>query len=156
MLNYIKKKKIVSVTASNQKLIFDIESYSNRKFNYPDVILDIFDCSVEYGLQWELSDIIFTAKFLHNALKSIKRTDQPENRDKLLLEYQAKIEKMKQDLEFICSRLSEEKRIFFRTTLLQNRQDSFANLHKFIEDLSWVKNYEIDNNTKIGNLLTKN
>ncbi len=153
MLDYIKKKKIDSVNASNQKLIFDIESYSNRKFNYPDVILDIFDCSVEYGLQWELSNIIFTAKFLHNALKSIKRTDQPENRDKLLLEYQAKIEKMKQDLEFICGRLSEEKRIFFRTTFLQNSQDSFANLHKFIEDLSWVKNYEIDNNTKIGNLL---
>lgn len=156
MLDYIKKKKIVSVTASNQKLILDIESYSNRKFNYPDVILDIFDCSVEYGLHWELSDIIFTAKFLHNALKSIKRTDQPENRDKLLLEYQAKIEKMKQDLEFISGHLSEEKRSIFRTTLLQNRQDSFANMHKFIEDLSWLKNYEIDNNTKIGNLLKQN
>ncbi|MDI6803906.1 MAG: hypothetical protein QME58_08670 [Bacteroidota bacterium] len=141
---------------SNQKLLFDIEAYSNRKFYYPDVVLDIFGCSVEYGLQWELSNIIFTSKFLHNALKSIKRTDQPGNTNKLLLEYQEKIEKLKKDLEFICDHLSEEKRSFFRTTLLQNRQDSFENLHKFIKDLSWIKNYEIDNNTKIGNLLKQN
>ncbi len=144
------------MNASNQKLISELESFSNRKFNYPDVMIDIFDCSVEYGLQLELSDIIFTAKFLHNALKSIKRADQSENTDNLLLEYKTKIEKMKQDLDFFCGHSSEEKISIFRTTFLQNSQDSFTNLHRLIEDLSWIKNYEIDNNTKIRNLLTKN
>lgn len=146
----------MSVITTNQTLLVDIETYANRKFHYPNFILDMFDCSVEYGLQWELSDIIFTAKFLHNALKSIKRTDQTENRDKLLLEYQEKIEKLKQDMESICGNISDNKKFIFRTTFLQNTQDSFANLSMLIEDLSWIKNYEIDSNTKIRNLLKKN
>lgn len=144
------------MTTSNQTLLFDIESFTNRKFHYPNFILDMFNCSVEYGLQWELADIIFTAKFLQNALNSIKRTDQPENRDKLLVEYQEKIENLKHDLDLICGHTSEDKKSIFRMTFLQNTQDCLNNLNKLIEDLSWVKNYEIDKNTKIRYLLKKN
>ncbi len=145
----------MSLVTSNQKLLFTIESFSNRKFHYPDVIRDMFDCSVEYGRQLEFSDIIFTAKFLHNALKSIKRTENAENKDKLLLEYQAKVEKIKQDLEFIWSDFSDAQKSVFKSTFLENTHDSFENFNKLIEDLSWVKNYEIDNNIKIGSLLKK-
>lgn len=144
------------MTNSNQTLVYDIESFTNRKFHYPKFILALFDCSVEYGLQWELADIIFTAKFLQKALNSIKRTGQLENREKFLSEYQEKIEKLKHDLELICGHASEDEKSIFMRTFLQNTQDCLQNLNKLIEDLSWVKNYEIDNNTKIRYLLKKN
>ncbi len=138
---------------NNQKLtdlLSLVEKIYQRKFNYKYVVSQILDnlkCKNDIS---SINNLIFYSKFLHNTLNVIKKgIDNIEGFDKLQIEFEKKLESVAEILRNSAIGFNVEVKETFETEYLSKTAESFGRLVILLEDLSWLKNFEIDTKNKL-------
>jgi len=91
----------------------------------------------------EFLEIIFFAKFITKLYHMLQKSSPGvEGYDKVKEEFSIHIEKLKKQIEvFIAGEESKE----FNKKFLSASPESFVFFMELIQDLSWIKNHQIDN-----------
>lgn len=131
-------------------LITDIESMNGKNLSNRSEISMIIETAKLYGMVDTFNRFIFLGKFLFNTRNIMNRTGKnSEGYEKLSNEFQDNSKLFLQDLEAIIEASAEDaKDCLLRFISFQNTTD-FQDFMKLIEDLSLLKNYEIDTHRKI-------
>ncbi len=135
----------MDLQTTTRQFIDDLQRYSNRKLVYPQEVGYLLDQATLRGLDQPLRDAIFHAKFAVKTKEIIGRIGRDgEGFDKLSAEFENNIEKTSTLLKTIVKESPEEIKHRFVNDFFGLDQVSFGNFIKLLEDLAWVKNYEID------------
>jgi hypothetical protein len=135
----------MDLQTSTRQFIDDLQRYSNRKLVYPQEVGYLLDQATLRGLDQPLRDAIFHAKFAVKTKEIMGRIGRDgEGFDKLSAEFENSIEKTSTLLKTIVKESPEEIKQHFIRDFFSLDQVSFGNFIKLLEDLGWVKNYEID------------
>jgi hypothetical protein len=131
--------------AETQKFIEELQLYANRKLNFPEEIGQLIDQANEQDLEQVLLDAMFHAKFAtktHEVMNRIGRYG--EGFDRLSVEFQNSVEKVSALLKTLVKESPEEVKLHLVTDFFAFDQMSFNNFLRLLEDLSWMKNWEVD------------
>ena len=135
----------MDLQATTRQFIDDLQRYSNRKLAYPQEVGYLLDQSTLQGLDQPFRDAIFHAKFAVKTKEIMSRIGRDgEGFGKLSTEFQNSLEKTSALLKTIVKESPEDIKRHFVTDFFSLDQASFANFMKLLEDLSWVKNWEVD------------
>ena len=127
----------------------DVERFANRKLYYRSEIATLVRLAMTYPQKGIFEEIIFLAKFLWNSYNIMQRIGPGgEGYPKLSAEFRDTLEKMTTLIKTLIKEGPEEVKEKFKT-LFSMSHESMNNLLRFIDDLSWVKNYSIDTQRSI-------
>jgi hypothetical protein len=132
------------------KLITDIERMNGKNLCNRSEISMIIETTKLHGMVDTFNRLIFLGKFLFNTHNVMNRTGKDsEGYEKLSNEFQDNSRLFLQDLEAIIDTSAKDmKDCLMRLISFQNTTD-FNDFKLLIEDLSLLKNYEIDSHRKI-------
>ena len=128
-------------------IIADIRTLAAGKLHFPDELRTLVRaCSG--GERWgDVLMLSFHAKFIVRASEVMKRIgSQGEGYDKLFDEFSGQMETARALLHGILEHFPEIK-VSFEERFFALTPISFQNFVKFMQDISWIKNREIDNRT---------
>lgn len=135
----------MDLQATTRQFIDDLQRYSNRKLAYPREVGYLLDQATLQRLDQPFRDAIFHAKFAVKTKEIMGRIGRGgEGFDKLSAEFENSIEKTSTLLKTIVKESPEEIKQRFVDDFFGLDQSSFGNFIRLLEDLAWVKNYEID------------
>ncbi|MBI4427494.1 MAG: hypothetical protein HY562_00060 [Ignavibacteriales bacterium] len=127
-----------------ESFIQDLQRHANRKLNFPKEIGWLLECA-RNGMQQVFDDVIFQAKFAVKTQDIMKRIGPTgDGFDKLSAEFGASFEKTTTLLKTLVKEAPEESKTQFVSQFLTLSDESFGQLMKLFEDLSCVKNWQID------------
>jgi hypothetical protein len=136
---------MMDLQTKTRQFVDDLQRYSNRKLVYPEEVGYLLDQATLRGLDQPLRDAIFHAKFAVKTREIMGRIGRDgEGFDKLSVEFENSIEKTSTLLKTIVKESPEEIKQHFIRDFFSLDQSSFGNFIRLLEDLGWVKNYEID------------
>lgn len=146
----IKKNILMGEKDKINSLITDIEKLNGKNLSNRSEISMIIETSKLHGMVDTFNRLIFLGKFLFNTHKIMNKTGKDsEGYEKLSNEFQDNSKLFLQDLEIIIEASAEDTRdCLLKFISFQNTTD-FNNFMMLIEDLSLLKNYEIDTHRKI-------
>jgi hypothetical protein len=128
------------------ELIGKIDSYSHHRMkNKGDVAL-VMHLSRRAEKEPVFDDLIFHAKFIVRVFGIMKRTlPESEAYPKLSAEFRDGVEKVGTLLRMLVREAPDDVKERFQKTYFAMTQAGLDNLLGFAHDLSWVKNWYIDN-----------
>jgi hypothetical protein len=130
---------------TTERFVEELQLYFNRKLAYPLEVGFLLEQANEQGLDQLFRDAIFQAKFALKTKEIMGRIGHDgEGYDKLSTEFQNSIEKTSTLLKTIVKESPEETKQHFLKEFLSMDQVSFGKFMGLLEDLSWVKNWEVD------------
>jgi hypothetical protein len=133
-----------------KEMIIKIESQTERKFLTSNQIMKLIKIADNYGMADTFNRLIFLAKFLHNTQKIMKNVGKSgEGYTKLSTEFGENTKLFMGDLNAFIERATNRNKVELREILNIESSSKFDQFLKLIEDLSWLKNYELDTNSKI-------
>ncbi len=132
---------------STESLLSEIEQFAQRKFRYRLEIGLLVEAANSVSLRRVLDDIQFNAKFLTNAFNLLKRvgSDSPET-VKLSSEFRDGVEKVSTLMRTLMKESPNEIRDLFLKRFLSLSTDNMTELLSLCNELSWVKNYSLEQN----------
>ncbi len=135
----------MDLKSNTRQFIEDLQKYSSRRLVFPQQVGYFIDQATLQGLEQLFRDVIFQAKFAVKTKEIMSRIGRDaEGFDKLSTEFQNSIEKTSTLLKTIVKESPDEIKQLFVKDFFGLDQASFARFLSLLEDLSWVKNYEVD------------
>jgi len=137
----------MNLQPSTESFLSDIEQFAQRKFRYRLEIGLLIEAANSVSLRRVLDDILFHAKFLANAFNLLKRvgSDSPDT-VKLSSEFQEGVEKVSTLLRTLIKESPKEMRDIFLKRFLSLSAESMNELLSLCTELSWMKNYSLEQN----------
>ena len=137
----------MNLQPSTESFLSDIEQFAQRKFRYRLEIGLLIEAANSVSLRRVLDDILFHAKFLANAFNLLKRvgSDSPDT-VKLSSEFQEGVEKVSTLLRTLIKESPKEMRDLFLKRFLSLSAESMNELLSLCTELSWMKNYSLEQN----------
>lgn len=131
-------------------MVADIEKLNDKNLNHRSEISMIIETVKLHGMADTFNRLIFLGKFLFNTHNIMNRIGKnSEGYEKLSNEFRDNSKLFLQDLEAIIDTSAEDtKECLMRLISFQNTTD-FNDFMKLIEDLSLLKNFELDTHRKI-------
>lgn len=127
------------------RFIDDLQGHFARKLTFSQEVGLLLQQSASQRQDEVFRDAIFQAKFVTRTREVMNRIGREgEGFDKLSTEFQNSIEKSSALLKTIVKESPEEIKQHFVKDFFGLDQASFGNFLKLLEDLSWVKNFELD------------
>jgi hypothetical protein len=131
-------------------LITDIEKLNGKNLSNRSEISMIIETSKLHVMVDTFNRLIFLGKFLFNTHKIMNKTGKDsEGYEKLSNEFQDNSKLFLQDLEAIIDMSAEDSKDCLMRLISFQNTTVFNNFMLLIEDLSLLKNYEIDTHRKI-------
>ncbi len=131
--------------SDSQQFVEQLRIFASGRLNFPQEVTDLLDLSRDHHLEQVFLDAIFHAKFAVKTKDIMSRIGRDaQGYDKLSAEFQNSVEKTTTLLKTIFKEAPAETKQRFVNGFLRLDQESFGNLTKLLEDLSWVKNWEVD------------
>ena len=135
----------MELQGTTKRFIEDLQRQYGRTLSFPEEVGFLVDQTSEEDLGQLFRDAIFHAKFATKTKEVMNRIGADgEGFDKLSVEFQTSIEKASTLLKTIVKESPEEIKQHFVRDFFNLDQASFAQFMKLLEDLSWVKNWEVD------------
>jgi hypothetical protein len=130
---------------NTKQFIDDLQKHFGRTLAFPQEIGFLIDQTNERGTEQAFLDAVFHAKFVTKTREVMSRIGTgAEGFDKLSAEFQVSVEKVSALLKTIVKESPDEIKQHFIKDFFSLDQTSFARFTKLLEDLSWVKNWEVD------------
>jgi hypothetical protein len=130
---------------NTKQFIQDLQRQYGRTLSFPEEVGLLIDQTCEEDLGQLFRDAIFHAKFATKTKEVMNRIGAGgEGFDKLSAEFQTSIEKASTLLKTIVKESPDEIKQHFVRDFFSLDQASFARFMKLLEDLSWIKNWEVD------------
>ncbi len=128
-----------------KQFLDDLSAFASRRLKFPGDLTALLECAQERHLEQVFLDAAFHAKFAVKTKEIMVRIGQNgEGYDKLLTEFQQSIEKTSALLKTLVKEAPAKVKEHFVSEFFALDQKSFANFNGLLEDLSWVKNWEVD------------
>ncbi|HEY6951870.1 MAG TPA: hypothetical protein VI758_05650, partial [Bacteroidota bacterium] len=125
----------------------NLQMHFNRTLTFAREIGLLLDETKRQGLDDLFRDALFQAKFATKTREVMDRIGRGgEGFDKLSAEFQASIEKTSALLKTIVKESPDETKQLFVDKFFALDQNSFSNFLTLLQDLSWLKNWELDGN----------
>ena len=122
-----------------------VENYAKRSFSYREEIGLLISAAEERKLQSSFDELAFLAKFITNARLILLRDNVDVSvTARLAEEFRAKLGNSVGIITNLADNLSAEKRAVFSDKFLNPSAENLEHLFKLIEELSWFKNYSLD------------
>ncbi len=135
----------MQIQSGTLKFVEQLQEYSGRRLNFPEEIGKLVELATIQHHDELFRDAIFHAKFAVKSKEIMGRIGRDgEGFDKLSTEFQNSIEKTSALLKTIVKESPAEIKQHFVKDFFSLDQASFASFMKLLEDLSWVKNWEVD------------
>ncbi len=132
----------------SQQFAEQLRAFASGRLNYPRDIAVLVDLSWKQNMGQVFRDVIFHAKFAVKTKEVMARIGRDgQGYDKLSGEFQNSVEKTTTLLKTILKEAPADIKERFVNSFFSLDQESFANLAKLLEDLCWVKNWEVDGNS---------
>jgi hypothetical protein len=126
-----------------------LDQISHGAIGHPDDLGMVLEGSFRGGKPQELDELVFLGKFCARAFGIMRRIGPGgEGYDRLATELRGNAEKARQLLLLLTGSLPQETRILLASRYLALTAEGFENLMTLLSDLSWVKNWQIDNRGK--------
>ena len=133
------------LTEGTKQFLADLQAYAGHQLNFPLEVGRLLDLANSGNLGQVFRDAIFHAKFAVKSKEIIGRIGtEGEGYGKLSEEFQNSIEKTSTLLKTIVKESSDDTKQHFVRNFFSLEQGSFSNLIRLLDDLAWVKNWEVD------------
>jgi hypothetical protein len=134
------------IRSKNKELLDAVEQHYNRKFRFRHEIETLFEQKSAGVLDGEIEKMLFYAKFLSNAHSILSRS-RADSEDilKLKTEFISKLEKVSSLFKLLIENTPNDFRKNFENLFLSLTQKSADDLLALLYELSWLKNYQLDN-----------
>jgi hypothetical protein len=128
----------------------DVERFAGRKFHFRREMEYLFICSTQSAMRNIYDDLLSTAKFVSNAHSILKRVG-PDNQEigNLVREYQESLKNSTRLLRLLLSSAHDPTADEIERELFLQTQPGLENLLNFLYDLSWIKNFILDNEQRV-------
>jgi len=135
----------MELRSTTKEFIEELQRHFGRSLAFPQEVGYLLDQANENGLVELFRDAIFQAKFATKTREVMTRIGPDgEGFDKLSTEFRTSIEKTSTLLKTIIKESPDEIKQRFVKDFFSLDQLRFAQFIKLLEDLSWVKNWEVD------------
>ncbi|HTK81251.1 MAG TPA: hypothetical protein VL633_03090 [Bacteroidota bacterium] len=126
-------------------LIDSVEQASGKKFTFRSEIGLLHDVAQKEGRARDFEDITFYAKFIHHASGILQRFGASgEETVKLSAEFKEKLQTVTGLLLSLVKQAPEPDQSEFVKRFFSPTPDSMNNLLSLLRELSWIKNYSLD------------
>lgn len=123
----------------------NLQQHFNRRLRFLQEVGFLLDESNRQGLDQPFRDAMFQAKIATKTREVMNRIGREgEGFDKLSVEFQVSIEKVSTLLKTIVKESPDEIKHLFVNNFFSLDQAGFNNLLGLLEDLGWLKNWELD------------
>jgi hypothetical protein len=132
---------------NSEIILADIRTLAAGKLRFPDELSTLVRSCAGSERWQDVLTLSFHAKFIVRASEVMKRIgSQGEGYDKLSDEFSGQMETARALLHGILEHVPEIK-VSFEERFFALTPVSLQNFLKFMQDISWIKNREIDNRT---------
>ncbi len=122
-----------------------LQKYSGQKINYPAEVGGLLQCAIDSELTSVFEGLIFEAKFLVKSHAVIGRVGPGgEGFQKLTEEFTASLERSVVSINKIIEKSDSAVAGRFGEMFLDRSTAGMNNLLALLNDLSWIKNWQID------------
>jgi len=136
----------MKISPTTSTLLHTLEEFSGNKLTRLEDLGILLELGATDNLQQTLDELSFTAKFLAKTAAIMKRIGREgDGYIKLSEQFSKNMEKARQLLRTIFSRAPTEIGEQLTSTYLAVTPESLQNLLELYYDLSWYKNWQIDN-----------
>ncbi|MBI5216384.1 MAG: hypothetical protein HY960_11585 [Ignavibacteriae bacterium] len=131
---------------SAEEYISEIEKSINKKCIFRAEIISLLKLSQGKNMGVVVEDVLFVSKFLSQAVAVLKREGMASEITKpLQTEFKLTLEKFHSLLHTLVKDADEPLKQHFVSRFLSMKPDCMENLLTLARELSWVKNYQLDN-----------
>lgn len=132
---------------NSEIILSDIRTLAAGRLHFPEEVAVLVRACAGVECWQDVLTLSFHAKFIVRASEVMKRIGtQGEGYDKLSAEFSGQMETARALLHGILEHVPEIK-VSFEERFFALTPVSFQNFVKFMQDISWIKNREIDNRT---------
>jgi hypothetical protein len=126
-------------------IIDNVEQYAKRRFQYRSEIGTLLEAAEERGMGSAFDELAFIGKFIKNA-RSILTRDNLDNSVTVRLtdELRANLEKSVRSITTLIENSPSDQKESIARLFLGLRKENVEHLLAMIEELSWFKNYSLD------------
>jgi hypothetical protein len=136
---------VMTLRPETESYLDGVEQFVGKQFRYRSEIGLLIELAEARTMKQVFDDITFFAKFVSNAYIILKRVG-PASKDieKMSLEFKDKLEKVSTLLRTLIKEEQTDAKQQFVTRFLSLSNDSMNNLLELLYELSWIKNYSLD------------
>lgn len=136
---------VVEISPKTWAFVRQLNDFSSHKLTQPDDAAVLLELAQTKNLKRELEEIAFLAKFLSNSYVILKRGGSDAvGYDKLSQEFRSNLDKVIEELKGIVAEAPSTTKENFSSRFFSMTADGFENLMNLLYDLSWLKNWIID------------
>ena len=136
----------MTIHQETKEYICAVEKFVHRKFQFKSEIEALIELDRVGAMRQVLEDVLFYAKFLSNAQAILNRTGaNDDNIKKLKAEFEKKLEEISELLRRLLNGSPEDFKGKFDSRFFPLTPDCMNNLLSLLYELSWIKNYQLDN-----------
>jgi hypothetical protein len=135
----------MAISRKTRDFVQQIDELSNHRLTNQDDVAALVELAWTKDQRTRLEQIAFLAKFLSNTHAILKRSNSDtEGYDKLSSEFRVNLEKAVAELKSLIEEAPAALKESFSSKFLMLTGESFENLLSLLYDLSWIKNWYID------------
>ncbi|MDA0987006.1 MAG: hypothetical protein O3A55_05335 [Bacteroidetes bacterium] len=137
---------MIEISIETKELVRKINLLSNNKLHFVDDVANLVELSKINSNQKLFNELIFISKFMTKVLSIIKKYGTTvDGYDKLISEYNSGMEKIKINLNLMFVNNFEDEWNVFQKKYFDINNESLSNTINLLSDLSWVKNWKLEN-----------
>ncbi len=138
----------MTLTQSTRTLLSNINDASGKTLKRSLDLGALLQIAEEHSLQVLLDDLAFSSKFIMKSYELMQRIGRDGNGyEKLSVEFTAQITKSQSVLRQLLEKSDTATRTHFSGQYLEMNTLTMQNLMQLYHDLSWYKNFQIDQRT---------
>lgn len=135
----------VEISPKTRDFVRQLNDFSAHKLTHQDDVALLLELAQTENKKRELEEIAFLAKFLSNTYTILKRSSgNAEGNDKLSQEFRSSLDKAVGALKGFVAEAPSTTKEDFSSRFFSVTADGFENLMALLYDLSWLKNWIID------------
>jgi hypothetical protein len=135
----------MEISRKTRDFVQQIDKLSNHRLTNQDDVAALVELAWTKDQRTRLEQIAFLAKFLSNTHTVLTRSNSDtEGYDKLSSEFRVNLEKAVAELKSLIEEAPAALKESFSSKFLMLTGESFENLLSLLYDLSWIKNWHID------------
>lgn len=136
----------MTLRPETESYLSNVERFAKRTFRFRMEIGIIVELAATPSLRRALDDLLFIAKFVTNAFNVLKRVgSSTEDTVKLSAEFKDGMEKGSALLKTMVKEAPDDVKKIFLTKFLSHSHENLNDLLALFYELSWLKNYSLDN-----------
>lgn len=138
--------RFMRLSQNTKTLLSNINNASGKTLQRSMDLGALIEIAVQHLLQEQLDDLAFSAKFITKSFELMKRIGNDGNGyEKLSEEFSVQMKKSQAIIVQFLERADAITKAHFTGNYLEMNTPTMQNLMQLYHDLSWYKNYKIDN-----------